>query len=171
MGAQTQAVNSLPLERLEQLLHVYLFEDFLPFMDRLVIDHEYGGFMCTVRPNGERVSDDKPIWYQGRGMWVYSFLYNNFGRDPVYLNVALNTRKLLEKSRPTDPGEMWPKGLHWDGSVASPPDHEICGDMFIAEGLAELSKATGERSTWECGRHRSRFPTRCFRNRSPCLHH
>lgn len=100
------------------------------------------------RPNGERVAEDKSIWYQGRRLWVYSFLYNNFGRGQAYLDVAVKTRKLLERSRPADPGEMWPKELHRDGSAASPPDHEIYGDMFIAEGLAELSKATGESSAW-----------------------
>lgn len=65
-----------------------LFEDFLPFHERFVVDREYGGFLCSVRPNGERVSDEKPIWYQGRGLWVYSFLYNNLAREQKYLEIA-----------------------------------------------------------------------------------
>ncbi|HZY62644.1 MAG TPA: AGE family epimerase/isomerase [Edaphobacter sp.] len=145
----TGQTNLLPLKHLEELLHGYLFDDFLPFMDRYVIDHEQGGFMCTVRPNGERISESKSTWYQGRGLWVYSFLYNNFGRNQAYLDVAARTRKLLEKSRPANTDEMWPKGLHRDGSAASPPDDQIYGDMFIAEGLAEFSKATGERDAWD----------------------
>jgi len=118
-------------------------------MDRYVIDHESGGFMCAVRPDGERVSDAKTVWYQGRGLWVYSFLYNNFGQNQAHLDIAVKTRKLIEKSRPSQADEMWPTGLHRDGSAAAPPDRQIYGDMFIAEGLAELSKALGESSAWE----------------------
>lgn len=141
--------NLLPLKHLQELFHGYLFDDLLPFMDRYVIDHEQGGFMCTVRPNGERISESKSVWYQGRGLWVYSFLYNNFGRNQAYLDVAIKTRQLLEKSRPVDANEMWPTELHRDGSAASSPDSQIYGDMFIAEGLAELSKASGEREAWD----------------------
>jgi len=147
MSRDSATAGMLPLEQLKQLLHGYLFNDFLPFMDRFVIDHEYGGFMCTVRPNGERVAEDKPIWYQGRGLWVYSFLYNNFGSDRRYLDVALATRRLIEKSRPSGDA-MWPKGLHRDGTPSAEPDHEIYGNMFIAEGLTELSKATGDKADW-----------------------
>ena len=148
IGATGKAI-SLPMTNLQELFHRYLFDDFLPFMDRYVIDHELGGFMCEVHPNGERVSDSKPTWYQGRGLWVYCFLYNNFGRNQSYLDVALKTRKLIEKSRPANSDTMWPKILHRDGSAASPPDDQIYGDMFIAEGLAELSKATGDTDAWD----------------------
>ncbi len=89
----------LPLEKLRAQFHKYLFDDYLPFHERFVIDRQFGGFLCNVRPNGERVSDDKPTWYQGRGMWVYSFLYNNFGREQKYLDFAEGARKLVERSR------------------------------------------------------------------------
>jgi N-acylglucosamine 2-epimerase len=142
----------LPLETLRAQFHKYLFDDYLPFHERFVIDRQFGGFLCNVRPNGERVSDDKPTWYQGRGMWVYSFLYNNFGREQKYLDFAEGARKLVAQSRPSNPDEFWPKMLHRDGSPAGPPDHELYGDMFIAEGLAELSKATGEKKYWDDAR-------------------
>ena len=77
-----------------------LFDDFLPFMEKNVIDHEYGGFMCSVRPNGERVSTAKRTWFEGRGTWVYSFLYNNLAREQKYLDVAEHSIKLLRRSTP-----------------------------------------------------------------------
>src|ERR1700761_1888427 len=141
--------HALPLEALRAQYHKYLFDDYLPFHERFVIDRQLGGFLCTVRINGELVSETKPIWFQGRGLWVYSFLYNNFGREQKFLEVAEGARKLIERSRPKDPNEFWPKTLNRDGSAASPADPELYGDMFIAEGLAELSKAPGEKKYWD----------------------
>src|SRR6201996_4434852 len=141
--------HALPLEALRAQYHKYLFDDYLPFHERFVIDRQFGGFLCTVRPNGELVSETKPIWFQGRGMWVYAFLYNNFSREQKYLDAAEGARKLIARSRPSDPTVFWPKVLNRDGSPASAPDTELYGDMFIAEGLAELSKATGEKKYWD----------------------
>ena len=120
-----------------------LFEDFLPFHDRFVIDQRYGGFLCSVRPNGERVSDDKQTWFQGRGLWVYSFLYNNFGRDPKYLDISAGAYRMIERSSPKGAYEFFPKELNRDGSPVSGPDKDIYGDMFVAEGLVEFSRPLG----------------------------
>ena len=122
-----------------------LFDDYLPFHERFVNDKQYGGFHCSVRPTGELVSDEKRVWYEGRGTWVYSFLYNNIAREQKYLDVAAGSVRLLEKSKPAG-DEFRPKSLKRDGSPVGPPDTEVYSDMFVAEGLAEFSR-TGERST------------------------
>jgi N-acylglucosamine 2-epimerase len=129
-----------------------LFNDFLPFHDRFVIDHKYGGFLCSVRPNGERVSDAKPTWYQGRGLWVYSFLYNNFARDQKYLDTAAGAYRMVERSSPEGRYEFFPKDLNRDGSPASGADKDIYGDMFVAEGLVEFSRASGDTRHWDRAR-------------------
>src|SRR5690348_10259379 len=121
-----------------------LFDDYLPFIEKFVVDREYGGFHCTVRPNGELVSPEKRAWFEGRGTWVFSFLYNNIAREQKYLDIAEKSVRLIERSRPKDPNEFWPKAIKRDGSPDGPPDTEVYGDMFIAEGLAEFSRATGE---------------------------
>ena len=55
-------------------------------MNEYVIDHELGGFMCSVEiESGKSNSTDKRAWYEGRGMWTYSFLYNNLEKKPEYL--------------------------------------------------------------------------------------
>jgi N-acylglucosamine 2-epimerase len=138
-----------------------LFEDFLPFHDRFVIDHQYGGFLCSVRPNGERVSDDKQTWYQGRGLWVYSFLYNNFGRDPKYLDIAAGAYRMITRSSPKGPYKFFPKELNRDGTPASGPDKDIYGDMFVAEGLVEFSRATGDPRHWD---HARELVLKCVHN-------
>jgi N-acylglucosamine 2-epimerase len=125
-----------------------LFEDYLPFHEKFVVDKQHGGFHCTVKPNGELISPEKTAWYEGRGTWVFSFLYNNFGREQKYLDIAAGSLKLIERSRPKG-SEFWARAIQRDGSPAGPPDVEVYGDLFIAEGMAEFSKATGDKRYWE----------------------
>ncbi|HVF30263.1 MAG TPA: hypothetical protein VNA22_04800, partial [Pyrinomonadaceae bacterium] len=141
--------NGLPLYDLARQYRRNLFEDFLPFMDRHVIDHELGGFMCYTDYTGTRENDNKSSWFEGRGSWAYGFLYNNLARDKKYLDVARRSIDLVLRSKPTSADELWSKELTRDGKPITPPDIEVYGDLFVAEGLAELSKATGEKSLWD----------------------
>ena len=136
---------------LKQLAAQYrrdLFDDFLPFMDKYVIDHELGGFMCNADFTGERVNTNKSSWFEGRGTWVYAFLYNNLAREQKYLDVARQSVEFVLRAKPEREGELWPKELTRDGKPITQADGEIYGDLFIAEGLAEFSTATGDRSYW-----------------------
>ena len=139
----------MSLRELREAYRRYLFDDFLPFMDKFVIDHEYGGFMCLTDYTGERESDKKFSWFEGRGSWVYAFLYNNLAREQKYLDVAGKSLDLVLKSKPKNEDELWSKEITREGKPITPPDGEIYGDLFIAEGLAEFSKATGEKRYWD----------------------
>ena len=141
------AMQILDLQTMRAQYRKDLFDDYLPFHERFVNDKQYGGFHCGVRPKGELVSDEKRVWYEGRGTWVYSFLYNNIAREQKYLDVAAGSVRLLEKSKPSG-DEFRPKALKRDGSPVGPPDAEVYSDMFVAEGLAEFSRATGDRKYW-----------------------
>ena len=49
-GQQPERIETIAGFTPEDLLHQYrhfLFDDFLPFMDKFVIDHERGGFLCN----------------------------------------------------------------------------------------------------------------------------
>jgi len=128
--------------------HADLFIDLLPFFDAHVIDHEQGGFCCAVRADGERVSDAKKTWFQGRGAWVYSHLYATLAPEQYYLDVAERAITLVERTRPAD-GGSWPITLNRDGSAATPPDPEIYGDLFVAEGMAAFAEASGDERYWD----------------------
>jgi mannose/cellobiose epimerase-like protein (N-acyl-D-glucosamine 2-epimerase family) len=140
---------AIPLAELQQKYHGFLFDDFLPFMDKYVIDHELGGFMCNTDYTGERVNDNKLSWFEGRGSWVYAFLYNNLAREKRYLDVARRSLEFVLRSKPQGENELWPKELTRVGKPLSSADGEIYGDVFIAEGLAEFSKATGDKHYWD----------------------
>ncbi len=103
-----QITRARPIERLAgqtltQLRDEYrrdLFSDFLPFMEKYVIDQQHGGFMCNADYHGRQVNQNKLSWFEGRGIWVYSFLYNNLAREQKYLNVARRSLEFILRIRP-----------------------------------------------------------------------
>jgi len=147
-STQIKAMIPLDLSSMRSQYRKDLFDDYLPFHERFVNDKEFGGFHCSVRPTGVLVSDAKTVWFEGRGIWVYSFLYNHIAREQKYLDIAARSVKLLDRSKPSG-DEFRPKALKRDGSPVGPPDTEVYSDMFVAEGLAEFSRATGERKYWD----------------------
>ncbi|HEU0048096.1 MAG TPA: hypothetical protein VFQ43_10885, partial [Nitrososphaera sp.] len=70
----TQLAGMSPRE-LRDSLHTELFDVVLPFWDKHGVDHEYGGVMCSLDYDGTLVNTDKLLWFQGRALWVYSYLY------------------------------------------------------------------------------------------------
>lgn len=136
-----------PQELLKQYRY-YLFDDFLPFMDKYVIDHEYGGFMCNTDRDGTNITTNKTTWYEGRGIWVYSFLYRNLKKDPQYLETARKSVEFIMKNEPSG-DHLWPGSFNREGKPISGPPDNIYGDLFVANGLVEYSKATGETKYWQ----------------------
>jgi N-acylglucosamine 2-epimerase len=150
----------LSLTQLRDKYRAILFEDFLPFMDKYVIDREYGGFMCNTDHEGQRVNDKKSSWFEGRGVWVYAFLHNHLAREEKYLAVARKSLEFILKDKPAGDEDLWPKELSREGKPLASADGEIYGDLFIAEGLAEYSKATGEQKYWDLAK---RLLRKCVR--------
>ncbi len=143
---EEQRTPSLSLRSLRDQYRRDLFDDFLPFMEQHVIDHEYGGFMCDTGWDGTHADENKRTWYEGRGIWVYSFLYNHFGQDRKYLEVARRSLQFILRAQPSGKDAVWPRDLTRDGKPLTAG--EIYGDLFVAEGLAEYSTATGEQNYW-----------------------
>ncbi len=147
-GDEKQLAGMSLTELRDQYRHD-LFDDCLPLMDKYVVDHQYGGFLCNVNSDGTHPDEIKETWFLGRGTWVYAFLYNHFGKNPQHLEVARGAVDLILKAKPSGEDELWPASLTREGKPLTPPATTIYGDVFIAEGLAEYSKATADSQYWD----------------------
>jgi N-acylglucosamine 2-epimerase len=147
------------LEELRDQYRYDLFEDFLPFMDKYVIDHELGGFMCNTDRDGTNINTNKNSWYIGRGIWVYSFLYNELAREEKYLEVARKATEFVLRDPPKG-DDLWPAEYDKEGKPIPPNGQyiggkhvpvskEVYGDLFIANGLAEYGRACREDRYWQ----------------------
>ncbi len=137
-------IAGLTVRQLRDKYREELFDRFIPNMDKYAIDHEYGGVMCSLDiRTGELANSNKTAWFVGRGMWVYSFLYNNLEKNQRYLEIARKSKDLVLKLQPKD-DSFWPRTFSNDGKPLSGPG-DIYGSLFVAEGLFEYAKASGEK--------------------------
>ncbi|MES3017734.1 MAG: AGE family epimerase/isomerase [Bacteroidota bacterium] len=138
-------IKGLNIPELKDKYRQALFEKFIPNMDELVVDHEYGGFMCSVDiVNRKTLSTNKRAWFEGRGIWMYSFLYNNFEKNPRYLEIATKSKNFILKLLPED-GSYYTTNFTREGKPIGNVPGDIYGNLFVAEGLAEYSKASGDK--------------------------
>ncbi|MCE5249184.1 AGE family epimerase/isomerase [bacterium] len=149
--AGTPVFAGMSLKELRNRYHSVLFDEYLPFMDKHIIDHEKGGFMCNASPDGTLISTNKRAVYEGRGIWVYSCLYNTCGREKKYLEVARKSVEFLLRNKP-EGDSMWPGSFDKDGNPTSPPGTSVNADLYIADGFAEFARATDDRSYRELAR-------------------
>ncbi len=137
------------LDELREEHRFWLFDDYLPFYHKYVVDHEYGGFKCNTDRDGTNLNANKRTWYEGRGIWVHSYLNNKVKQDPQYVDIARKSVEFIMKQNPTGP-ELMPVGYTREGKpLRNEPDPIFYGDMFVANGFQEFAEASGEDKYWD----------------------
>lgn len=139
----------MTLEELREEHRYWMLDDFVPFMDKFVVDHDLGGFMCTVDRDGTRLGSNKRTWYEGRGIWTYSYLYNKVDPNPRYAEIAGKSVEFISRHNPTGK-ELMPAGFTKEGKpLGNGPDPIFYGDVFVANGFQEYSKIKGNEDYWD----------------------
>jgi len=133
----------MTLVRLRDDYRDRLFNRWLPFWDKGGFDRQYGGVMCELNDDGSVANNEKFIWYQGRSIWIYSFLYNRFGRDPKWLAMARQTHDFLLRHMYAGEGR-WFEKVRRDGTLLEGVGETVYGWLFAAAGLGEYFLAAGD---------------------------
>ena len=141
----------MTLKELREQYRYELFDDFLPFVETYIVDHEYGGFMCNTDHDGTNITTNKRPYSLGRGLWLFSFLYNNFGKEEKYLTIARKAANFILKHKPSV-NDLWPELISRDGTVLDAGDFSIARDFYVAEGFAEFGKATDDQMYMDLGK-------------------
>ena len=119
-----------------------LFDQYLPFWEKGGYDRQLGGFMCELNDDGSVASDLKYIWYQGRAIWVYSFLYNHSARMPVPRR-RQKTRDFMVRHMYAGQGR-WVEKVSREGKVLEGVGPMVYGWLFAAMGLSQHYIAAGD---------------------------
>jgi mannose/cellobiose epimerase-like protein (N-acyl-D-glucosamine 2-epimerase family) len=143
-GAESQLrLAGMSLVELRQELHDQLFQVILPFWNEHGIDHKYGGIMCSLDYDGTLLDTRKNLWFLGRAIWIYSLLYNHFGKSPEFLEVARKTKEFVFEHALQADG-WWAEEFSREGNVLRPFSGDTEGMYHLAEGLHEYAIASGD---------------------------
>lgn len=151
-ASRLTTMEGMSLQELLCQYRHFMFDDYLPFMDAYVVDHELGGFFCNTDRAGNTLSRHKRIWFDGRGIWVYSYLYNHVSKNPAYLEIARKTVELTLRMEPSE-NAFWPGSYSREGMPDPNALADIYGNLFLAEGLGEYARACGDDRYWTKAKH------------------
>ncbi|GEM_PF-1654140 len=130
------------LGEIERWYEEQLAVDTIAFWQAHGIDREHGGYLRPDKKTKACQTTDKDLYSQGRLLWLFSFLHNNFGKDPEHLAAARQGKEALVRQ-----GRV--AGGHW-GTLYSrdwkPKEGflDIYADVYMVLGLQEYYKATGD---------------------------
>jgi mannose/cellobiose epimerase-like protein (N-acyl-D-glucosamine 2-epimerase family) len=130
----------MTLPQLRERYREELFGTMLPFWAEHGIDRRYGGVMHSLDYDGSVINANKLSWFQGRAIWIYSFLYNHLARESAYLEIARQTKDFILKAAP-QPDGWWAEEFSREGNVLRPFSGDLYGMYFAAEGLQEYAWA------------------------------
>lgn len=118
-----------------------LLENFVPFWTEYSVDKIYGGYLCGFMRDGELFLEDKSVWQQGRSLWMFSKLYNEFGQKQEWLDAAKSGYDFINKYCFAENGHMYFRVTR-DGKPLVERRYYF-SEAFAVMGYAEYYKATG----------------------------
>jgi len=122
-----------------------LLENILPFWLTYGRDQEAGGYHACLNRDGSVYDYDKPCtWPQGRMMSTFACLYNDWQREPQWLDMALHGMAFMRKFGFDPTGRVY-FGLTRRGAPLM-ASCDIFADLSLGAGLAECSIATEDPS-------------------------
>ena len=118
-----------------------LLGNFAPFWTEFSVDKQYGGYLCGFMRDGELFHEDKSVWQQGRSLWMFSKLYNEFGKKQEWLDAAKSGYEFINKYCFAENGHMYFRVTR-DGQPLVERRYYF-SEAFAVMGYAEYYKATG----------------------------
>jgi N-acylglucosamine 2-epimerase len=131
-----------PLSDISQVAARYrdeLVNNILPFWLKHSPDKKNGGYFTCLNRDGSIYDTDKFMWLQGRGVWCFSYMYNNVEPRDEWLNMALHGAEFMQKWG-RDQASNWYFSLTAEGKPLVQP-YNIFSDCFAAMAFAALDRA------------------------------
>ena len=85
------------LQELKSIYRKNLSQSVIPFWLNNSPDWENGGTFSCLDKDGTVYDTKKYVWLVGRSVWMFSRLYNEFEKNPKYLDIATLGVTYLQK--------------------------------------------------------------------------
>lgn len=142
LNGSISKIGKWSLDDLHRHYQKQLAEDTIAFWETYGIDREYGGYLRPDKKTKTYQNTDKDLYSQGRLLWLFSFLYNNFGKAPKHFAAARQGKEALIKHCRV-PGGHWGTLYSRDWKMKE-GFLDIYADVYMVLGLQEYFKATGD---------------------------
>lgn len=126
---------------LEQTLREHLVQQILPFWMKYGIDEKNGGIYSMIGEDGTLHSKNKYLWFQGRGLWTFSALYEYIEPNPRWKEIADRIFEFIIRHGQTEGGK-WVFAVSENGRkiVEPPKSHYV--DAFMIMGFTQYARIT-----------------------------
>lgn len=120
----------------------HLEESVIPFWLQHSLDHEYGGQFTCLDRDGSIYDTKKYMWLQGRAVWMFSRLYNEFDRRQEFLDAATLICRFMRRYGRDPQGRVY-FSLTREGEPYF-YQRKPYAAVFYMLGLLEYARATGD---------------------------
>jgi len=128
----------------KRYLQIYkdnLINSVIPFWVKNSPDYDNGGTFTCLDRDGSVYDSKKYIWLQGRSVWMFSRLYNEFEKNDKYLELAKLGIDFIEKNA------IDPKGRYYFSLTKEGHPYfyqrKVYGAVFCMLAYLEYGKAVG----------------------------
>lgn len=135
-------MNDQRRSELKALYRSTLLDDVVPFWLNHSLDQQYGGYFNMLDRDGSVYDTDKAMWLQGRGVWLYSTLYNTIEARQDWLDAARLGYEFLVKHGFDSDGRMFFQ-VTQDGKPLVKRRYFFT-ETFAAIAFAQYAKAAGD---------------------------
>jgi N-acylglucosamine 2-epimerase len=121
-----------------------LVNSVIPFWLKHSLDKKHGGYFNCLDRDGSVYDTKKYMWLQGREVYMFARLYNEFEKKPEYLAAAKLGADFIRKYGKDSKGRVY-FSLTREGKPFAFQRKPYAG-LFYMMAMLEYSRATGDRS-------------------------
>lgn len=151
-------------QKLAATYREHLLEDCVPFWVRHSLDERHGGYFTCLDREGNVYGSDKSVWFQGRGLWLYSKLCCVYGPREEWLRMAHSGYEFLNRHCFDRDGRMFFQ-VTADGKPLRKRRYWF-SETFAVMAYAQYYLATGNPDSLERARNVYRMVVSIYRDPS-----
>ena len=128
--------------QLRDFYRTELLENVVPFWSKDGVDRECGGFFTCLEQDGSIFSTDKPVWFQGRTIWLYASLFNHIEQKQEWLELAKHGYNFLQEHCYDKEGKLY-FSVTREGAALQMRRY-VFSEVFAVLAFVALAQATGD---------------------------